>query len=449
MDKTIHLNAPDLQAELQWLRRIIDTRLKLYFGQETEFQDILEIPPPEEPDTSSPWSFFLKTHQPSIFERLAILLALIPHLDPHLLDVFFTRNASFDRPFTEFGGRTDSQHRGFLPTGETLLFLLTTNQLNRRFTAMQLFHPDHYFTRENILSLERVQPYDPAMTGILTISEEYLARFTHGQLPKPVFGTNFPAQLIETSLEWQDLVLNPQTRQQIQEIETWIEHGNTLRHDWGMNDKTHPGFRALFYGSSGTGKKLTASLLGKTTGREVYRINLPTVLSKYIGETEKNVAKIFQQAESNGWILFFDEADALFGKRSKTSLSRYRYANQAAAFLLQHIENFSGISILASNVKDKIDDAFTRRLEAIIHFPIPTAGERLRIWQNSISPQAKLAPEVNLKEIARRFELSGGAIMNVVRFASLEALRQGGNVISKTSIQQGLRRELAKEGKVE
>lgn len=286
------------------------------------------------------------------------------------------------------------------------------------------------------------------MTGILTVSEEYLARFTHGQVPKPVFGKNFPAQLIETPLEWTGLVLNAQTRRQIQEIETWIEHGDTLRHDWGMNKKIRPGFRALFHGRPGTGKKTTACLLGKATGREVYRVNLPMVISKYIGETEKNLAKVFQQAEHKGWILFFDEADALFGKRSKTKSAQNRFANQEVAYLLQRIETFDGIVILVSNDKDNIDEVFTRRFEAIIEFPIPSPEERLRIWQNSLFSQAQLAPEVDLKEIAQRFELSGGAISNVVRHASLEALRQGTNVIAFHDLQQGVRRELVKEGKL-
>ncbi|MCB0614841.1 MAG: ATP-binding protein, partial [Phaeodactylibacter sp.] len=125
-----------------------------------------------------------------------------------------------------------------------------------------------------------------------------------------------------------------------------------------------------------------------------------------------------------------------------------RYANQEVAYLLQRIESFDGIIILASNFKENVDEAFTRRFEAVIQFPIPGVEERLRIWQQGISPSAALAPEVDLREIARRFELSGGAILNVVRYASLEALRQGGNVITMGSIQQGVRRELVKEGKV-
>ena len=141
--------------------------------------------------------------------------------------------------------------------------------------------------------------------------------------------------------------------------------------DWGMAPKLRPGYRSLFYGPPGTGKTMTACLLGKSTGRDVYKVDLSLVVSKYIGETEKNLARVFDQAQHKGWILFFDEADALFGKRSETRDAHDRYANQEVSFLLQRIETFDGIAILASNQRENLDDAFTRRFESIIYFPMP------------------------------------------------------------------------------
>jgi len=448
INETIRANARSLEKELQWFRQVLDTRLKLYFGQESEYAGIYDINPPALEDSGSNWAAFLNKYRPDVEERLALLLALIPHTEPRLLDVFFTKNAQYDRPFTEFGGLSEGPHKGFLPTGETLLFLLAAGRLEQRFALMRLFQPDHYFNRDNILSLEKAQPGGPPMAAALALSEEYLAYFTHGEAFRPAFGKDFPAEAISTPLKWDDLVLNNQARRQIREMETWIEHGDTLLNGWGMAGRIRPGFRALFYGKPGTGKTMTACLLGKTTGREVYRIDLSMVVSKYIGETEKNLAKAFRQAESKGWILFFDEADALFGKRTETRSAHDRYANQEVAYLLQRIESFDGIVILASNFRENVDEAFTRRFEAIIEFPVPGAEERLQIWQQAISSQAELAPEVDLGEIARRYELTGGAIMNAVRYASLEALRLGGNVITLGSIQQGVRRELVKEGKV-
>ena len=135
---------------------------------------------------------------------------------------------------------------------------------------------------------------------------------------------------------------------------------------------------------------MTACLLGKSTGREVYKVDLSLVVSKYIGETEKNLARVFDQAQHKGWILFFDEADALFGKRSETKDAHDRYANQEVSFLLQRIETFDGIAILASNQRENIDEAFARRFESIIYFPMPRPEERLRLWRQGFSPQARL-----------------------------------------------------------
>lgn len=444
----ITANARDLDREFQWFRQILDTRLRLYFGQEAEVADIYDIQPTEPDIPVSNWAALLLKYKPGVPERLALLLALAPHVEPRLLDMLFIQNAQFDRPFTEFGGATGGTHKGFLPTGETLLFLLAANNLGRRFEAMRLFHPDHFFHRDNILSLEKINPGDLMLDGVLTLNDEYVANLTHGEPLKPVFGTNFPAEEIHTDLEWADLVLPSHTLDQVREMETWIEHGDTLLHDWGMAGKIRPGFRALFYGKPGTGKTMTACLLGKTTGRAVYRIDLSMVVSKYIGETEKNLGRVFQQAESKNWILFFDEADALFGKRSETRSAHDRYANQEVAYLLQRIESFNGIVILATNQKDNVDDAFTRRFEAIIHFQLPGPKERLQIWRRGISRKADLEADIDLGEIARRFEISGGAILNAIRFASLEALRDGSGRITLAALQQGIRRELVKEGKV-
>jgi SpoVK/Ycf46/Vps4 family AAA+-type ATPase len=192
---------------------------------------------------------------------------------------------------------------------------------------------------------------------------------------------------------------------------------------------------------------MTASLLGKSAGREVYKVDLSLVISKYIGETEKNLAKVFDQAQHKGWILFFDEADALFGKRSETKDAHDRYANQEVSFLLQRIEVFDGIAILASNRRENLDEAFTRRFESVIYFPLPRPEERLRLWRQGFSPKAELARQVDLERIANDHELSGGAIMNVIRYASVQALERGSTVIQLDEVVEGIRKEYAKDGK--
>jgi SpoVK/Ycf46/Vps4 family AAA+-type ATPase len=285
------------------------------------------------------------------------------------------------------------------------------------------------------------------MKAPLRLSEECLGLATRGQPRRPDLSADFPARHIETKLDWADLVLHPSTLTQVQEIEIWLRHGATLMDQWGMEKKLRPGYRALFYGPPGTGKTMTACLLGKATQREVYKVDLSLVVSKYIGETEKNLARVFDQAQHKGWILFFDEADALFGKRSETRDAHDRYANQEVSFLLQRIETFDGIAILASNQKENIDAAFARRFESIIYFPVPRKEERLRLWRQGFSPKAQLEDAVDLDKISAQHELCGGSIMNVVRYASLQALESGDSLVTLETLQRGIRREHAKEGK--
>jgi SpoVK/Ycf46/Vps4 family AAA+-type ATPase len=192
---------------------------------------------------------------------------------------------------------------------------------------------------------------------------------------------------------------------------------------------------------------MTACLLGKYTGRTVYKIDLSMVVSKYIGETEKNLSKVFQQAEHKNWILFFDEADALFGKRTKIEDAHDRFANQEVSYLLQRIESFDGVVILASNMKTNLDDAFTRRFESVIYFAMPKIEERQRIWEQGFSPASVLAATVDLHKISKQYEIAGGAIMNVIRYASLMSINKGSNVITLENIEEGIKKEYHKEGR--
>jgi AAA+ superfamily predicted ATPase len=440
-------NARDLALDLAWFARVLDTRFKLYFGQECEHADVLDVTPPDLAASCSPYGRFVHRYDLSFAERAAVVLALVPHLRPQLLDVFFTRNKTFDRPFTEFGGLRHESTEGFVPTGETLVFVVAGRDLARRLALRALFEPGHVFAKHDLLRLRTRAPGDPWTRAPLDLSEEALCHFTTGRPHRPTFGAHFPARLIETDLGWDDLVLHPGTRRQVDEIATWLQHGETLMRDWGMGPKLRPGHRSLFYGPPGTGKTMTACLLGKSTGRDVYKVDLSLVVSKYIGETEKNLARVFDEAQQKGWILFFDEADALFGKRSETKDAHDRYANQEVSFLLQRIETFDGIAILASNQRENLDAAFARRFESIILFPMPRAEERLRLWQQGLSPNARCAPALSMAKVAQDHELSGGAIMNVMRYASLQALARESNVLTLEDVVQGIRRELAKEGR--
>jgi len=171
------------------------------------------------------------------------------------------------------------------------------------------------------------------------------------------------------------------------------------------------------------------------------------VISKYIGETEKNLEKVFKKAENKNWILFFDEADALFGKRTNISDAHDKYANQEISYLLQRLEEYPGLVILASNMRNNVDESFTRRLQSIIHFQKPQFRERFRLWSNAFSEKCQPPSKEELERIAQQYELSGGTIMNVVHYASLMALSRNDNRIAVDDLVQGIKKEFRKEGK--
>jgi SpoVK/Ycf46/Vps4 family AAA+-type ATPase len=267
---------------------------------------------------------------------------------------------------------------------------------------------------------------------------------TIGDSKKPDYSIDFPAKLLTTPLAWDDLILDSSVMEELNEINSWIRHGETLMKDWGLDKKMKKGFRALFYGPPGTGKTLAASLLGKVNGLDAYKIDLSALVSKYIGETEKNLAKIFDAAEISNWILFFDEADALFGKRTKVGDANDRYANQEVSYLLQRIEDFNGVVILATNLKSNMDEAFARRFQLIIHFPMPSAAERLQIWKNAFPNNLTLETGLTFDEIANNYELSGGAIINIVRFVCLKLIAVNSTIIEKKYLLEGIKREIKK-----
>lgn len=408
-----------------------------------------EIVAPDLTNDHSVYAEFVNYYKLNTEERLVLMLALIPHLQPHLLDVFFSINNSLGRGYTEFGGVKGNRHSGFIPTIETALFILAGNDLAHRFRLFRLFEPDHFFSGHGIITIDQGGNNNESVySSSISVSDEYVDFFTTGNFRKPQFSLEFPAKRLHTRMDWSDLVVDEFTAKQLDEISIWLQHGRTLYEDWGMGKKLKPGYKALFHGPPGTGKTLTAALLGKLFNLDVYRIDLSMVISKYIGETEKNLEKVFKKAENKNWVLFFDEADSLFGKRTTISDSHDKYANQEIAYLLTRLEDYPGLVILASNMRENVDPALTRRLQSIIHFQKPQPRERFRIWNNAFSTECEPPKKEDLERIAHQYELSGGSIMNVVQFASLMALNRNDKAITVDSIVQGIKKELKKEGKI-
>lgn len=437
--------AANLDAELKWFFQVLEARMHAHFGRVGKIKEPLRLPPPALPEHGSAYSRLVREHGFGVRERLVLMLAFAPHLRPALLDPLFTRNSTYDRQFTEFGG-VQTPQGGFAPTLETALFLLAGDSLDSRIEALGLFEPEHPFIRLAILDLA-VDPSLPPGQRYLRPTASALHVLLTGEAWRPRFGHQFPARRLTTCLIWDDLVLSTEARSRVEEVVAWMDHGRTLLEDWDLGRHLKPGYRALFTGPPGTGKTLTATLLGKRTGRDVYRVDLSMVVSKYIGETEKNLEGIFTHAEERDWLLFFDEADALFGKRTDVRDSHDRYANQETSYLLQRVEDFPGVVILATNLQDNIDSAFLRRFQTVVHFAIPLGADGARLWQQGFGERCKPAADVDFTELSERFRISGGAMMNVVRFCALRAVQRGDASVPMRDIEEGIRRELQKEGR--
>ncbi len=437
-----------LDAEMTWLADLIDASLRLYFGQPCDVADVTAIAAPSLDASSTYYAQIVRAHAGAFDERVTLALALAPHIRPQVLDPFFARNPNFERAFSEFGGAPRSAHTGFWPTLETAAFVVGGARiLERRLHLTRLADPRHALRAARVLHLDVAEHAHNSAAAPLLIDALTLSRIVRGVESGPEYGSAFPARLLTTPLDWSDLVLQPAVRAEVDELRAWIEHRSTLLDTWQLSRHIKRGYRSLFYGPPGTGKTLTATLLGKSTGLDVYRIDLSLVVSKYIGETEKNLAHVFDEGERRDWILFFDEADALFGKRTATTSANDRYANQEVAYLLQRVEDFPGIVILASNLKGNIDEAFARRFQSMIYFPAPGPAERAALWRNAFERGPRLAADVDFERIAAEYEVTGGAITNVLRHAALATARRGDDAIRQADIVEGVRREFRKDGK--
>ena len=257
------------------------------------------------------------------------------------------------------------------------------------------------------------------------------------------------ARKVVSIYHWDDIVLPPDQLAQLREICAYMRHRRLVYDDWGFKRRLAmgKGINALFAGQSGTGKTMAAGIMGRELGLDVYKIDVSAVVSKYIGETEKNLEQIFREGQDSNAILFFDEADALFGKRSEVKDAHDRYANIEISYLLQRMEEYEGVVILATNFRKNMDDAFVRRLHFVIEFPFPEEADRLRIWKGIFPVDTPLAPAVDLPFIARQFKMAGGNIRNVALAAAFLAAEDG-TALTMEHIIRAIRREYQKIGKL-
>ncbi|MFE4331854.1 ATP-binding protein [Streptomyces sp. NPDC056831] len=257
------------------------------------------------------------------------------------------------------------------------------------------------------------------------------------------------ARRIEPTVTWKDLVLPPDTHTQLRELTARARHRDRVLGEWGMRPGggRGRGVSALFAGDSGTGKTMSAEVIAADLGLDLYTVDLATVIDKYVGETEKNLERIFSEAAGVNGVLLFDEADAIFGKRSDVKDAHDRYANVESAYLLQRMESFDGLAILATNLRANLDDAFTRRLDLVIDFPVPDPEQRLLLWERCLGPALPRGRDLDLAFCAQNFELAGGNIRSIAVTAAYLAADTGEPVAMPTLI-HAIQREYQKLGRL-
>lgn len=245
--------------------------------------------------------------------------------------------------------------------------------------------------------------------------------------------------------DWSDLIVSESLYSEISDLENWIENEHYIHSHPILGKKIKRGYKVIFYGPPGTGKSMVAGLIGKKFNIDVYRIDVSQLSSKYIGETEKNIENLFKQAKNKNWILFFDEGETLFSKRGTQGQSNEKYSNQQIGFLLQKIEDYEGLVILATNLKGSIDDAFFRRFQKMIYFEPPDADSRLLLWKKALENVIHLENDINLKQISKDYEIVGGQIINVVKQLLIKQLSTSQGKISKPVFIECLESELKKK----
>ncbi len=235
------------------------------------------------------------------------------------------------------------------------------------------------------------------------------------------------AQRIVPRYQWNDLILPDRVLGQLKHLENYLAQQETVMHNWG-GQKLRPrgyGIKALFSGGPGTGKTMCAEVIAGSLGLDLFKVDLSSVISRWVGETEKNLKEIFDAAEGGSSVILFDEADSLFGSRGDVKSAQDKFANQEVSFLLQRLEVFEGCAILTTNLQENIDEAFLRRFGAVIEFPLPAPDERLRLWQRAVPDHAPRDPDLDLEYLANQFHLAGGAIINASLNACVVAASKG------------------------
>ncbi|KAB1230959.1 ATP-binding protein [Chryseobacterium viscerum] len=436
-ERTHHLfqanevNHNSLNEEMKWLQSLIEIRCKeLFLEDEIELNVGYEIPEPPESDDESPYSVTINTHQLTVVDRIILALGIASAHYPSILKTFVQIEESSHAFAIEAGGEYDKINRSFKPTFQTSLFLLAGKDLSlwSQYGA-QLINGSVLLKNDIIYNRSSTE----FIHGKIELDTAYLNYFLSGQKPQLDHGSYFPGKLYTSDLTMDDIILEENVREQIKPIGHYIkalENGFFTTNEHSFK----PGFIALFYGAPGTGKTMLAGILANTFGIDMYHVDLSQVVSKYIGETEKNLEVLFNRLQGKNSMLFFDEADALFGKRSDVKDAHDRYANQEVSYLLQRIEKFDGLTILASNFENNMDDAFKRRIDVSVNVIRPTETTRKTLWEHYLPKNITFESDELLKYLTKEYSYTGANIRNIMKNAAMALYDRNENIITYSLI---------------
>ena len=426
------IHAQAVSLELDWLRARIETSLadleRINYRPESRGGD--QPPAPQLPPESW-YARFVEEHQLGPDERLVLILALAPEIDPGLLDSLLSKGDS------RLGGVCGVRHRGFLPTIQTALFLLAGGDIGRNLAARRIFDPAGRILSRNIITPGTIAPGEPYTSMVVSVRPGVSSYLCTGR-QRAMVVEDFPARRLRSQLTWDELVLPPHLFTELGIIRDWLEHCRELRAKFKYS---RPGFKALFYGPSGTGKTLTATLIGQDMGLPVYHLDLARTISKDLAATEKNLESMLSQAERQNGILFFDETDIMLGKSGDNRRSSDSYISQGIASLLSRLDSYDGLVILADSVEDNLNRVMNFRFSTRLYFPQPDAMGRVRLWRNILGDLFQLPEDFGLSELAE-YNLSGGEIVNIVQYLTLMAIKKNDFDLNRETIVKAVERQI-------
>ncbi|MGE6219433.1 ATP-binding protein [Nubsella zeaxanthinifaciens] len=419
---SINLNLKTLNEELAWLEQVINCTLQSYFNQDQSQNCWQDIQAPTL-DNQSAYGSFVLNHSLDSESRLALALAIAPNLKPQLLDAFLTKNTIIDNNFSEFGGYKDVHHNGFLPTFQTLLFILSIKDSVLSTKVFELLQPEHVLRAKEVLQFVEMAKHLPKLNAVIALNTNGLNYFLTGKLVDQIIGKQL-GDLLVTPLNWQDLVLTPNTADELVEILEWYRHRQTLMQDWDLHQKLKPGYRVLFYGAEGTGKRLAAAALGRELACNVYLVS-SEIFHLKSEDTVKKLKELFKLATQRNAILYFAHMEPMVNR------IKDEVPEKGDLLFLELLQNFPGLAILSINVdQQNIEKNLPSYFQNYIHFPKPNAQQRLRLWQNAFNGKLKLATDIDLAAIADKYELTGQSIDNILRYCAIKTVASKDQTVS-------------------